>query len=136
MRNWIEVRIDEFLSDGDERLDWVRLSVQRHRFLPLYLGWTASFGIRSDGSLVRWEHDESLDSVHELTDEFWRRTALFQGLKRYPELRELIPARPATAVDCHVCKGTGGFLGRPELVCECGGAGWVVPDEVRGLSPG
>lgn len=72
----------------------------------------------------------------------WRRTGGVERLgfiviaaRRFPELRALLPARPAGAADCADCRGTGDwhlFSGdRKEslrirgMICKtCGGMGW------------
>jgi hypothetical protein len=61
---------------------------------------------------------------------------LFQGSRKYPELAVLIPARPHDAPDCHFCKGTGREpmseqLKLENIVCYCGGLGWLPPSESR-----
>jgi hypothetical protein len=57
---------------------------------------------------------------------------LFQGTRKYPELKELAPARPFDAEDYWHCGGTGvepmsEKLGLDEerTVCYCGGLGWL-----------
>lgn len=49
--------------------------------------------------------------------------AVAQGARSRPELRELLPERPAQARDCSLCGGTGDEdkWGR----CNCAGLGWV-----------
>jgi hypothetical protein len=134
VRAAIERRIQEFLTDGDPRLTWVRPAVRRDPFLPLYVGWVAALGIRPDGSFVCWNHDQGGD-VEALTDPFLKRMALCQGAKMYPELAALIPERPEGAAGCPFCKGTGEFAGTAKIVCACGGLGWLVPGEARGPGP-
>jgi hypothetical protein len=110
--------------------------VTRHQFLPVYVGWNAVFGLRPDGSLIRWNFELEPERVSELLSPFWRRMALFQGAKKYPELTTLLPARPAVAETCRLCNGAGEIAGRDDLVCECGGAGWILTGEARDDPPG
>jgi len=131
----IRRRISEVLSLSDLKRDWMKRSVENHVFLPLYVGWVATLGIRPDGSFVRWTHDDG-GSVEPLDDAFWQRMAICQGVKKYPELRSLLPERPSRAETCSVCDGAGERAGAPQIICECGGAGWVIPNEPRGPSPG
>src|SRR5689334_16662837 len=107
MRAQIERRIDEFLAADDPTLEWVKSAVRKHAFLPLYLGWVSALGIRPDGAFVRWDHEENPEIVTALLDPYWRRMAVCQGARKYPELGALIPQRPATAQDCDSCGGTG-----------------------------
>ena len=136
MRETIERRIQEFLADSDPRFDWVKAAVRKHGFLPLYLGWVAAIGLRSDGSFVRWDHEDDREVVKPLSDRYLERMALCQGAKKYPELASLIPRRPAQAQDCESCKGTGQIAGLPQIICGCGGLGWILPGERQGPSPG
>ena len=128
--------IEQFVSKGDSQLRWIVPGAIAHRFLPLYVGWSAVFGLRPDGSFVRWDFEASPDLVSDLSSPFWQRMALFQGVKRYPELAGLLPARPFHAELCGLCNGSGEVPGRQDLVCECGGAGWVVAGEERESPPG
>lgn len=136
MRDAIEKRIQEFLTDSDPRFDWVRPAVRKHGFLPLYLGWVAALGLRPDGSFVRWNHEDDREVVKSLSDPYWERMALCQGAKKYPELGSLIPQRPLQARDCESCKGTGQIEGAPQIICACGGLGWMLPGEQQGPAPG
>jgi hypothetical protein len=128
----IEQRIRQFLDGNEQTLEWLKPMVRRYHFLPLYLGWLATLGIRPDGSFIRWDHDEDPEHVRPLDDAFWQRMALCQGAKKYPELAPLIPDRPPHAVECPTCKTP---LPEP-LICECGGVGWRIPGEPREPSPG
>jgi hypothetical protein len=130
----IERRIREFLDADEEPLEWLKPIVRRYHFLPLYLGWISTLGLRPDGSFVRWDHENDPDREYPLGDAFWQRMALHQGMKKYPELTPLLPARPPHAFDCEICKGTG-EIALP-LICDCGGAGWKLPGEPRDPSPG
>lgn len=136
MRGAIETRIAEFLAAGDPKLKWVRPAVRRHAFLPLYVGWIATLGIRPDGSFVRWDHEDDDGSVKPLSDAYLQRLAICEGAKMYPELHALRPERPANAVTCDRCGGTGQIRGVPQIICECGGVGWLIPGEPRSPTPG
>jgi hypothetical protein len=132
----IENRIAEALAADDPTVEWLKPAVRTHRFLPLYLGWSSTLGLRPDGSFVRWDHEASPTELRPLRDGLWRRLAIFQGIKRYPELEALLPARPDEAVPCGACGGSGELAGSPQLVCECGGAGWQIPGEEKVDPPG
>ncbi|HEY7914065.1 MAG TPA: hypothetical protein VIG62_19295, partial [Blastocatellia bacterium] len=54
--------------------------------------------------------------------------ALFQGSLTYPEIKSLIPSRPADAEDCPYCSGEvvdQNKLEQQSIICYCGGLGWV-----------
>jgi hypothetical protein len=136
MHGAIETRISEFLAADDPKLKWVKSAVREHAFLPLYIGWVATLGLRPDGTFIRWDHEDDRASVKQVTDAFWQRMAICQGAKRYPELRALLPERPATAQTCAACRGSGQVSGIPHVICECGGIGWIISGEQRESSPG
>jgi hypothetical protein len=129
VREAIERRIAEFLAGADPRFDWLRALVGHHHFLPLLIGWVSTLGIRPDGSFVRFDHEAEPATVADLRDPYWQRMALCEGARRYPELRALIPGRPAESLDCASCRGRGEFPGHPELRCQCGGLGWLGAGE-------
>jgi len=62
LRSAIERRIQEYLADDDPQLQWAKAAVRKHGFLPLYVGWVAALGIRSDASMVRWDYEEGSGS--------------------------------------------------------------------------
>lgn len=128
--------IDQFLRDSDERLSWLRRRIRDSRFLPLYVGWSATLGIRCDHTYVRIDNEVEDAPPEEVSDAFSRRLAICQGVKKYPELSDLLPQRPSQAVDCSSCGGAGEIAGAPEIVCECGGIGWLIPGEERVSSAG
>ena len=139
----IESRIAEFLSDDDPRFEWTKPKVREHGFLPLYLGWVAALGIRPDCSFVRWDYETTPERVTSLVEPFLQRLAICEGSRKYAEFRALLPERPATAVTCQgLCRGSGGRVsaetpgGALELICECGGSGWIIPGESRGEPTG
>lgn len=80
----VSKRIAEFLRSGSDTMELVKEAVRRFQFLPLYLGWTAVLGVRVDGSLVIWEHEDEAqrDRVRDLDDPFLRGLAAAQGAIR------------------------------------------------------
>jgi hypothetical protein len=102
--------------------------------LPLTWDMGGCMALRPTGEIVSWAWDEEA-KVSVEDDPLERNRALFQGAAKYPALRPLLPPRPADAETCAHCKGTGTISGVPEavsgqLVCFCGGAGWLPPGRV------
>jgi hypothetical protein len=78
-----------------------------------------AIAITPDGEILRYDWDK--EEVRVCHNEF-RTIALVQAAKNFPELRQLMPPRPATAINCPECDGTGTVLG--SLICgRCLGQG-------------
>lgn len=108
----------------------------RTNVLPLYVEMGGVYAINVDGDIFSFSWD-NLDLPREETDPRIRNIVLFQGSKKYPELRDLIPERPDDAPICPHCHGTGidsfSTLNNIEgIVCFCGGLGWI-PKESGGI---
>jgi len=92
--------------------------------------------LRPDGSVwyyevVDWPKDERYEWREVSGNERW--TALVCRIKRFPELRELLPKRPPGTPDCRRCEGRGElyFEGQGQryggIACpDCGKLGWVT----------
>ncbi len=103
-RDLIEQRLVEFVA-GEAHED-VRKSAESAQALPLLFDWSACLAIRSSGEVVWINYDEP-HQVRAVEDERERNIGLFQGSRRYPELRFLVPRRPPEAIECSYCGGTG-----------------------------
>jgi hypothetical protein len=134
--NTIEEKIAVFMREREVAPAWLLEAVRRHGFLPLYVGWFATLGLRPDGTFVRLEGDARDGRLTLLKDPYWQRMAICQGAKKYPELRSFIPERPPAASTCPSCQGSGEIAGAPHLICICGGAGWIVAGEPTEPLPG
>lgn len=134
----IELWLDEFISGVGGDAFYEHKIAARFRVLPLYSDWTECRAIRPDGVIVCYMFDNSWNpevtppDLHVEDDVRWRHLALYQGAKKYPELSMLIPAKPIDAIDCPWCRGMGeikhGNPDFPEIVCYCGGMGWLPAD--------
>jgi hypothetical protein len=123
---FIRERIERFSVEGPENLQWQLPHIRLHTALPLYVGWTETAGIQPDGTLVRWSTEGEWPGSRELKDPTWVNVALIQGANRYPSLRRLIPSRPDGAQTCTACNGAGRLPHMPDIICECGGVGWIA----------
>ena len=103
--------------------------------LPLFLDMGGCYCIRPNGEIVSflWDKPDKLDVE---TNTRIQNIVLFQGAKKYPELKELLPVRLPDAIECPHCKGTGTLQGLAEhgvtlknIVCYCGGIGWLPQSE-------
>jgi hypothetical protein len=126
MSELIEYLLEQFLADSAPNyLDLLRQIATRFHVLPLLMDMGGCYAIRPCGEIISFGWDTP-DDIRLEADPRIRNIALYQGSKRYPELREFIPSRPEDAIDCPTCKGKGEFP-RPydRLVCYCGGVGWL-----------
>jgi hypothetical protein len=93
--------------------------------LPLYSDVGGCIALRPDGRVVQviWEKPEQ--SFFDAPAPF-RTAALVRGSQVFPELRELLPARPEGAADCANCEGRGEIF--KGVICgACFGLGFAAP---------
>jgi hypothetical protein len=132
LRAFVLARIDCFARERPATQAWLDSDVARLNALPIYIDWTAVLAITPDGSLFEWSTEHPNPNLIE-PEPRWARLALAQGLKRYPELLPLRPSRPVDGVDCQACGGSGVLQLPPgisdNVVCRCGGLGWLLPGE-------
>ena len=129
---YIRERIERFADEASPKeVQFHALHIKAHGALPLYSAWTATAGIRPDGELVSWVTEDWTEGVDEFADPSWVNLALVQGARRYPPLKDAIPARPEGATSCDGCGGAGVIPDLPEnlknVICRCGGIGWLPP---------
>jgi hypothetical protein len=129
---YIAARVRAFVAEAAPEWQWQAPFVERFGALPLFLGWTEALAIQPDGSLVRWSIEGDYEELRVIDIQIEINLALISGAKRYPRLARLIPKAPADAVICVQCHGTGRLNTADDpLICSCGGAGWVRPEEAR-----
>lgn len=114
-----------------------RALAARFRLLPIYQDMSGFAGLRADGELLFVGWDPPHDPVV-IEEAHYRRLALVVAGRDFPDLAHLRPDRPAEAVECPYCCGTGqvvinGRVAPPRVHCWCGGLGWVLPDEAAAL---
>lgn len=115
----------------------LRQLVAEKRVLPLLLDFGGMCAINANGDILSFLWDDREHPQVE-TDPRICNIALFQGSKKYPELKELVPAKPVDAQVCPGCGGTGidpyaTKLKMDNIVCYCGGLGWIPGDD-KGLN--
>ena len=93
--------------------------------LPIFTESGGWFGLNLNGDVI----SASWDAPYQVRVEYDPRIqnlALYNGLKNYPELSELMPVRSAEDVTCPNCNGTGIHpLSEIGIGCYCGGLGWL-----------
>jgi hypothetical protein len=103
---WHRRRVNEFLADSMPDGLGLREIVSKLNLLPLMLDTGGCYAIQADGKVVSFLWDD-YKAVRREDDARIRNIALFQGSKKYNELLALIPEKPADALQCSSCKGTG-----------------------------
>jgi hypothetical protein len=104
---------------------------RRHHALPLLLDMGGCVALRPNGELIQFLWDAP-DQVAIEADPKMRHVARAVGSRRYSAISGLAPTRTSTSEVCLTCKGTG--VVRPDLpniVCICGGLGWVPSGYIR-----
>jgi hypothetical protein len=98
--------------------------------LPMLYDFGYCLAIKLDGEIVAmpWEPPRELEVI---SDPRTIRIILAQGARKHPPLQCLVPQRPAEAVDCAKCKGTGRCVPETpkiydQFTCVCGGLGWLL----------
>jgi hypothetical protein len=103
--------------------------------LLLLRDWTEDAVLSRNGDVIMIETEDGDGRPPRLATDRERRISLFRAMEKYPELLSFLPQRPPEAIECPSCEGTGVHLARftnPQLrhiLCRCGGAGWILPEE-------
>jgi hypothetical protein len=124
---FIAARIANFAAEATEPYQHGEApTVAEFAALPLLRHWYETIGLRADGEMVQWHTDEPqpYPGVRPVEARYDWLSALVEGARRYPELRVLLPVRPASAVACK-CAGHPQFAPGKFICPECCGLGWV-----------
>lgn len=136
-RDVLEAELVRYLSSEATEPPDARAGAVRHRVLPLFNDFIGCWALDMTGRLVffAWEAPEALEPVSDTPiDAIGANAALALGSVRFPALAAIRPVRPADAVPCTACDGTGRLTGVPDnVVCACGGLGWL-PAPSRGAA--
>lgn len=121
--------INEFIADPSPGQNDLRRLAADKQVLPLFLDSGGILTINGSGEILSflWE-DTSCPRVE--NDPRIRNLALFQGSRKFPKLKDLVPVKPNNAQVCQDCGGTGIYhaikkIDADNIVCYCGGLGWL-----------
>jgi hypothetical protein len=120
----LDRRIEAYLNGPPHEL---KEAARPHRALPVYVDADGALFLTSDGAVL-FKKGNAADAV--LTPETsteWQIVARLAAAERFPELKDLIPARPASAVTCPECDGCGRVLNNMIRCGVCYGLGWEQP---------
>ena len=136
MATTLETLLNAFVGGELEDPHDLREWATRHRALPVTFDMGGFYAIRLPDEVVScgWDdpEDVAVESNAQVANGILYRAALI-----HPSLAELVPARPAAAIDCPQCQAVASSAAdaRVEnLVCSCGGLGWV-PAEPSNTHP-
>ena len=120
-----------FLEDDAPQARELRHVATELAIIPITDDRDREFGIRlSDGKVVSFSRHEPFDlKVVALPNA--ELAVLAHAWTRFPELAPLVPVRPADAISCPACDGSGSIKHgeRPSgFSCYCGGIGWLFRD--------
>jgi hypothetical protein len=129
LQNRIRSLVERWLA-SPHRSDLTE-AVRASGALPVYSDMGGTLFLRPDGEILFLDHESEDDEPQFETDEGWRISAVVVGAEKYPELRPLLPIRPADTEDCDACAGQG-RIGIAEIdhrfLCgRCYGLGWLAP---------
>jgi hypothetical protein len=123
--NLIAVTMEQFLAASSPDPLSLRKLAAEIQALPLVQDMGGCYAIRCNGDIVSFAWD-SPDQIDREEDPRIRNMAIFQGSRKYPALRALIPPRPAIARTCPQCQGRGELpVPMTRVICYCGGLGWL-----------
>ena len=99
--------------------------------LPVYSDWVGVFTIDRTGRSFFAEYSDLRDQI-DVVDPKDQHVVRWLASERHAELSHLTPIRRAEDRTCSGCSGSGrpsySPPGADNLICECGGAGWLPVD--------
>jgi hypothetical protein len=121
---YVAARVASFSEESLATQKWAAPFVAEFGALPLYFGWWATIGLKPDGEIVEWSTEGEYVGTRPVEERFFWLSGLVNASRQYPELRQILPERPANAVDCqHLAHP---WFAEGKVICpECCGLGWV-----------
>jgi hypothetical protein len=123
--------LDSFLNEQTPTARELHRVAKELAVVPITDDWNRVFGIRvSDGRVVSFNRIEPFD-LELVTVPNAELAVLGHAWTKFPELAPLVPRRPAEAIICPACSGSGLATygeGPKDFSCYCGGLGWLLPE--------
>ena len=123
--------LDSFLLEDSPQARELHHVAKELAVLPVTDDRSRDFGVRlSDGKVVSFSRCEPFD-LQLVSIPNVELAVLGHAWAKFPELATLVPIRPAHAIDCPACHGSGSIQRAEPLVgfsCYCGGLGWLFAD--------
>jgi hypothetical protein len=129
----IHQELQAFIANGSLDPCWRRLAADLQA-LPLLFS-PHHVALRANGEFISFDvnswHEGVVPETRREDDPAVLTEALFDGIKRFPPLHILCPAKPANAVACWQCAGTEKPAQPAADPCVCGGLGWLPFNRCR-----
>jgi hypothetical protein len=124
---FVRMRLEALLASEptDSPFDDV-LIAREMQALPVYKDLGGTLGFNAEGTVLFLALDS--EQVRPVIDHGWTIVAAVAASEKYPELRDILPERPPTAITCAMCLGAGKLVLTPKLTVGCAtcwGLGWV-----------
>ena len=141
MFNWLRDKYWRWQAKRNRarRAPWER-GPRSHGLFPAYADIGGGSAVDRDGEV--WYSEEPMEwtDVRRVEDPALRHAILGVAVRRHPELAHIWPKRGANDLQCPGCGGTGVFGGLPvqvrhNIICQCGGLGWIPGDLAHGGAP-
>src|SRR5207245_720042 len=126
----VSLALDAYLQHPDEGGGELARLARLHEVLPLWTDMGGCIALQPSGQLVffAWDDPEKVQPVGAAGahDRRMVHAARAVGSRRFPSIAGLAPVRDSGARVCPSCGGSGKLVSVPDnIVCECGGLGWV-----------
>lgn len=119
IRAWIEASVP-----GQEPGAWPQRLAKQRGLLLLHGSAAYLWFLDPAGRVLALDTDDVARRLEPESNGEWAVNALAQAARHHPELRELLPERPAGARACEACQGSGQPLAWGP--CRCAGLGWLA----------
>jgi hypothetical protein len=116
-------RMEQILNNPQSYSDSQVQAVRRSNGLPVYGDLGGVIALTASGEFV--VYDSNAETVTPVEEGLWADIALASLGKHYPDLHDLLPARPADAAVCPNCGGSGWTMDGRLFCGRCRGLGWL-----------
>jgi hypothetical protein len=124
--SFVRTKVDNLLRRDDAGSKAELAAARATNALPVYLDMGGALCFTAEGRVLHY--DWGSETAGPEDDRDWILVAAVAAAEKYPALREILPARPASAETCSRCKGTGRAALVANSCARCGkcfGLGWV-----------
>ena len=124
--SFVRSKVDALLRGEHAGSDVELAAVRATNALPVYVDMGGALCFTPEGCVLHYDWGSETAGLE--NDPDWILVAAVAAAEKYPALRDILPARPATAETCSRCNGSGRLALTPNFLAHCGkcfGLGWV-----------